>query len=459
MGTQQAAENQRTGWIAAAYQKNCRPFIHATLAGEISRTARYFDQVVQVLPRPEDRGELLRAVDNARKTVANRLEDIPDLLPEMDQRAFLLLNGNLNHHYDIEGLLRSIRAKCSRSTRVGVVFYNSYLRSLYRLANRLGVRAAELPATFCTNRNLQNIASLAGFEVVRARPAVYMPFPLGGLGVWLNGLFAAAPVLRWFGFAEVLILRPVAPTEHWPSLSIVIPARNEKGNIENALKRIPRIGDARLEVIFVEGHSSDGTWEEIQRVVDAWKDRFTLQAHRQTGKGKSDAVRLGFSRATGDLLTILDADLTMPPELLPRFYEAWRSGRGDFINGNRLVYPMEGEAMRFLNHLGNLFFARALSFVLDTPLGDSLCGTKLMSRTDYARMIRWRHDFGDFDPFGDFEIIFPACTLGLGVVDMPIRYLARTYGTTNIHRFRHGLVLLRMTLVGFFRIRWGAGPR
>lgn len=459
MSPQEATENQRAGLIAAAYQGLCRPFINATLAQEISRTTRYFDQTIQVLSRPDDRGDLFQAVECKRKSTADKLELLPDFSQETEQRTFLLLNGNLNHHYDIEGLLRSVREKCSRSTRVGVVFYNSYLRGLYRFANRVGLRTAELPTTFCTNRNLQNIASLAGFEVVRARPAVYFPFSLGGIGGWINGLLAAAPVLRWFGFAEVLILRPVAPTEKWPSLSIVIPARNEKGNIENALKRIPRIGEAKIEVIFVEGHSSDGTWEEILRVVEAWKDRFTLQAHRQTGKGKSDAVRLGFSKATGDLLTILDADLTMPPELLPRFYDAWRSGLGDFINGNRLVYPMEGEAMRFLNHLGNLFFARALSFVLDTPLGDSLCGTKLMSRSDYARMTQWRGDFGDFDPFGDFEIIFPACTLGLGVVDMPIRYLARTYGSTNIHRFRHGLVLLRMTLVGFFRIRWGSSPR
>lgn len=459
MAAQPQTWQQKGTAIGALYRAACRPFILKTLASEISRTARYFDRVIQLAPRPDDQGELLQALNHPRASSVARVDILSSLTNEQDERTLVLINGNLNHHYDIEGLLRSVREKCSRSTRVGVVFYNSYLRGLYRFANRVGLRTAELPTTFCTNRNLQNIAGLAGFEVVRARPAVYFPFSLGGVGGWINGLLSATPVLRWFGFAEVLILRPVAPTEKWPSLSIVIPARNEKGNIENALKRIPRIGEAKIEVIFVEGHSSDGTWEEIQRVVEAWKDRFTLQAHRQTGKGKSDAVRLGFSKATGDLLTILDADLTMPPELLPRFYDAWRSGLGDFINGNRLVYPMEGEAMRFLNHLGNLFFARALSFVLDTPLGDSLCGTKLMSRSDYSRMTQWRRDFGDFDPFGDFEIIFPACTLGLGVVDMPIRYLARTYGSTNIHRFRHGLVLLRMTLVGFFRIRWGSSPR
>jgi len=208
-------------------------------------------------------------------------------------------------------------------------------------------------------------------------------------------------------------------------------------------------------VIFVEGHSNDGTWEEIQRVSGAYADRFRILTLQQTGKGKADAVRLGFSHATQPLLTILDADLTMPPEMLGRFYEAYRDGQGDFVNGTRLVYPMEGDAMRFLNRLGNIFFAKSLSWVLGAHLGDSLCGTKLMAKHDYERFIAWRGDFGDFDPFGDYELLFPAAVLGLGMVDIPVRYLARQYGSTNIRRFRDGFQLLRMTSIGFFRIKLG----
>jgi glycosyltransferase involved in cell wall biosynthesis len=209
----------------------------------------------------------------------------------------------------------------------------------------------------------------------------------------------------------------------------------------------------RVEIIFVEGHSSDGTWEEIQRIVSQYKDRFLIKAFQQTGQGKADAVRLGFSHASEFLLTILDADLTMPPEMLGRFYRAYCEGHGDFINGSRLVYPMEGKAMRFLNRLGNIFFAKVLSWVLDVRLGDSLCGTKLMARHDYERMRAWRRDFGDFDPFGDFELLFPAATLGLGTIDVPVRYLERIYGETNIRRFTHGLQLLRMSAIGLLRIK------
>jgi len=299
--------------------------------------------------------------------------------------------------------------------------------------------------------------SLAPFRHVSAGTAGYFPGNLLGLGWFLNKLLPAIPLLRHLGLVVVVTLRPVLGEKSRPSLSVVIPARNEKGNIENALRRLPDIG-ASLEVIFVEGHSTDGTWEEIQRVLALWGDRLRIAAYQQTGKGKADAVRLGFSKATGELLTILDADLTMPPELLGRFYDAYRQGLADFVNGSRLLYPMEGEAMRFLNRLGNIFFAKALSHVLGVRLADSLCGTKLLARHDYERFIRWRKDFGDFDPFGDFELLFPAAELALGIIDIPIRYRARTYGSTNISRFRHGVLLAKMTLVAFVRLRMGRAP-
>jgi glycosyltransferase involved in cell wall biosynthesis len=260
--------------------------------------------------------------------------------------------------------------------------------------------------------------------------------------------------VRRLSLAWVVVLRPIKAEEKSPSLSIIIPTRNEKGNIEELLLRLPAL-DANSEVIFVEGHSTDGTWEEIQRVAAIHSEKYKIHTLRQTGEGKADAVRLGIARATGDLITILDADLTMPPEMLGRFYDAWREGRADFINGNRLMYPMEDRAMRFLNRLGNVFFAKALSFVLDTPIGDSLCGTKLFSRRDYERFTKWRETFGDVDPFGDFELLFPACALGVGLIEVPIRYRSRRYGTTNIHRFYHGWILLRMTILGFLRLRCG----
>ena len=440
-----------TGW---------KKYVYGLIAKELSLITRYYDRVLQWMPRPDDSGILLDAIDCQRKELVKERDDFPDLSKEAAARTAVLLNGTINHHYDIQDLLLQIAPRLSRTARILIVAYNPYFSWLYRLANRIGIRKGEVPTTFITRVDLENIAKLAGYAIVRTRLEVYVPWKLFGIGTLLNHVLSSVPVVRWLGLVYLAVLRPVVPeaSKARPSLSCVVPARNERGNIENCIRRLPDLG-CDLEIIFIEGHSTDGTWEEILRIKEAYGSRCTIKAFQQTGKGKSDAVRLGFSHAEGDLLTILDADLTMPPELLGRFYSAYCQGLADFINGSRLVYPMEGNAMRFLNRLGNVFFAKALSWVLDTQIGDSLCGTKLLARHDYERMVAWRRDFGDFDPFGDFELIFPAAVLALGIVDIPIRYRDRTYGSTSISRFRHGFMLLHMTLIGLYRIKLGMMKR
>jgi hypothetical protein len=437
-------DNAAPGW---------RTYVNAFLAAEISSLTRYYDRVVQWLPREDDKGGLLAAVDAPRKETVGKDEPFPDLTQEHDKRTAILINGTFNHDFDIQALLMQLKAKLARTSRLMVVLYNPYLRWAYYLTNRMGIRKGDLPSTFVTRVDLENIAKVAGFEIVRQRLAIYCPWKMLGLGTVINRVMPLVPLARWLSLTSVVVMRPLVPSSQ-QGLSCVIPARNERGNIENALKRFPDLG-REAEIIFVEGHSTDGTWEEILRVSTVYRDQFRILAVQQPGKGKADAVRLGFSHAREDLLVILDADLTMPPEMLSRFAFAYDQGHGDFINGSRLVYPMEGAAMRFLNRMGNIFFAKMLSAVLDVRLGDSLCGTKLVTRHDYERMVAWRKDFGEFDPFGDFELLFPAAELGLEIVDVPVRYLARTYGETNIQRFRHGLQLLKMTWVGLVRIKMG----
>ena len=233
------------------------------------------------------------------------------------------------------------------------------------------------------------------------------------------------------------------------------PCRNEKGNIREAVARTPVMG-AGTELIFVDGSSNDGTVEEIEAVMREYKGPLELKlVHQGDGKGKGDAVRKGYAAASYPVLMILDSDLTVPPEDLPKFYRALVAGKGEFINGVRLVYPMEGEAMRFLNLLGNKFFSLALSWLLEQPIKDSLCGTKVLYREAYDRIADNRSFFGDFDPFGDFDLLFGAARLNLKIVDLPVRYRARTYGDTKISRFSHGWLLLKMTAFGFKKLRLG----
>lgn len=430
-------------------------YLYRVIAAEVSRFTRYFDGLVQWAPAPHDPRVLFEAIECPHKSVARTFDELPDLSTDRQRRTAVFLNGNFNYDLDIQATLMRLKPKLSRTSRVVVVAYNPYLRWLYALADVLGLRNSPPTLTFLTRTDLDAVGRLAGYEVVRLRPAGYSPFRLLGLGHLLNWWMPVVPGVRWMSFVVIAVLRPLVREVRRPSLSIVIPARNERGNIEGALQRMPDLGAERVEIVFVEGHSTDDTWSEIRRVAELYRGRFEIKTLQQAGQGKCDAVRLGFQRCTGELLAILDADLTMPPELLGRFYDAYCQGHADFVNGSRLLYPMEGEAMRLLNRLGNVFFAKALSFVLGNRLSDSLCGTKLVARHDYARFVAWRRDFGDFDPFGDYELLFPASIFALGIVDVPIRYRARTYGATNISRFRHGRMLLKMTLLGLFRVRVG----
>lgn len=432
------------------YFKN---YLYCLVGSHISSASRHFDQVLHFLPTEFDDGSLLSRIECSSKRVVSDAKELDSLKSTALERKLILLNGNINYSLDIEGLLGTVKSRITANDRLLLVAYNTYLRWFYLFCNVLGIRSGPLPQTFITRTSVKSIARLAGFEVVSVRSLGVFPLRLLGVGDLINKLVSIIPLVKWFGLCSVLMLRPQIARKHPPSLSVIVPARNEKGNIADALMRIPRMDGVKVEVIFVEGNSSDGTWEEIQRCRSTRQEGLWVAAYQQSGKGKGDAVRLGFAKASCDLVVILDADLSTPPELLTTFYSAYCAGLGDFINGNRLVYPIEGKAMRFLNRIGNIFFAKALSAVLEVPLGDSLCGTKLFPRHDIIRFIRWRERFGDFDPFGDFELLFPAAVLGLGIVDVPLHYRDRVYGATNIHRFRHGVMLLKMTIIGFVRIK------
>ncbi len=433
-----------------------RDYVYRMIGKEISDITRYYDGIFQWMPLPSDRGELLREIECPTKETCYTANGLPALFRFEGKRFAVLINGVFNHEADIEASLNDIKTSLGRSSRLLLVMYNPYLSPLYYLATRLNLRSGPMPITFITRTDLNNIARLTGYHIVRTRTVAYVPWRMLGIGDVLNRVLKCVPIIRWMSFTYVVVLQPIVPIANsFPSLSCVIPARNERDNIAKIVGRFPEL-PAKIQLIFVEGGSTDGTWEEIQKIVCSEHPKFEMKALQQQGAGKADAVRLGFAHASGEILTILDADMTMPPELLSRFYDAYCNGHADFINGSRLVYPMEQEAMQFLNRLGNIFFAKALSWVLEVRIGDSLCGTKLFPRYDLARMIAWRARFGHIDPFGDFELLFPAATLGLGIIDIPIQYRARQYGSTNILRFRHGLRLLKMTLLGLRRIK--AGP-
>jgi SAM-dependent methyltransferase len=362
----------------------------------------------------------------------------------------VILSETLNFAGDVQRILERVHAVSHAGTRLILNFHSGLWRPLLSFAEAIGLRAKHPPCNWLSSTDVRNMLGLAGWEVVRQQGRLLMTLPCFGLEKLVNRFIA--PILSQLTLTVFQVARPLQQSLGAKSVSVVIPARNEAGNIEAAVCRMPRLG-AHTEIIFVEGNSSDETWAEIERVQRAYPD-LDIKALRQSGKGKGNAVREGFEAASGDILMILDADLTMPPEELPKFYDVLVSGRADFANGVRLVYPMEDKAMRFCNFVANKFFGLAFSWALGQSVKDTLCGTKALFKKDYARIAANRAHFGDFDPFGDFDLLFGGNHLHLKIADIPIRYRDRTYGETNIHRWSHGLLLLRMLLLAVTKIKF-----
>jgi SAM-dependent methyltransferase len=376
-------------------------------------------------------------------------------LPLSEKFDYVILSDVIGYLEDIQRAFEEIR-KVSRSrTRVIVTYYNFFWEPVLRAGERLGMKRPQPDQNWLAPDDIQNLLSLAGFQTIRKGYELLLPVRIPLLSDFFNRILVNIPLLRKLALVHLVIARPApvpVPLETL-SCSVIIPARNEKGNIEGAVARTPWMGK-HTELIFVEGNSSDGTAEEIERVIASNPGRDITLLRQGDGVGKGDAVRKGFAAAKGDVLMILDADLTMPPEELPKFLHALASGRGEFINGSRLVYPMEKQAMRFLNVLGNKFFSLAFTYLLDQRFKDTLCGTKVLFRQEYERIAAGRGYFGDFDPFGDFDLIFGAAKLDLKIVEVPIRYRERTYGSTQISRFRHGWLLLKMSAFALRRIKF-----
>ncbi len=386
-----------------------------------------------------------------------RVADVErDPLPEGPFDA-IVFSDAVGHLDDIQRAFERVRPLLAPAGRVVVTYYNFVWEPVLKLGEKIGRKTPWPDQNWLSMNDLENLLHLSGFQVVRRGTDILLPAYVPVVSTAMNRVAAQLPLLRESALVSYFVARPVPEREvdPLPSVSVVCPCRNEKGNIREAVARTPMMGP-RTELVFVDGNSSDGTVEEIEAVIAEYRGPLELRLVRQgDGKGKGDAVRKGFAAARHDLLMILDSDLTVCPEDLPKFYKAWVTGKGEFINGVRLVYPMEGEAMRFLNLLGNKFFSLALSWLLEQPIKDSLCGTKVLHRRDYQRIADNRAYFGDFDPFGDFDLLFGAARLNMKIVDLPVRYRARTYGDTKISRFAHGWLLLKMTAFGFRKLRLG----
>lgn len=369
---------------------------------------------------------------------------------------YILMSDSLVYFEDVQKLFQHLRKSCNQSTRI-VINYHSYLwMPFLNFAEIIGLKMPSKKISWLNSSDISNLLDIAGFESIRKSKRFIFPLYIPFISDFLNKYISQLPLFNHICLVNYTIAKPINSTcfdKNKPSVSVVIPARNERGNIENAVKRIPKMGKF-TEIIFIEGHSRDNTLQEIKRVAIKYSSKKDIKFGIQKGDGKGDAVRMGFNMAKGDILMILDADLTVPPEALTKFYKALLEGKGELIIGSRLVYPMEKEAMRVLNIFGNKFFSIMFSWLLGQEIKDTLCGTKVISKKNYERIKINRRFFGDFDPFGDFDLLFGSAKLNLKILELPIRYQAREYGATNISRFKHGWLLLKMVLFAMKKIKF-----
>ncbi len=397
--------------------------------------------------------ETLSALVRKRHPDTDLIEDDFWALTTKRKFDYVLVSEIIDSLLEVEVVLREAHKLLRDDGRIVVVGRSFLWLPLFSLARKLFGKTQSPFRSLLRLPDLENALYLAGFEVIRSGRGILCPVYIPFVSFLCNRVLAHLPLVSRLCVLQYVVARPLPLKSHDCSVSVIVAARNEEGNIKRLLERVPVFGKS-VEVVFVEGHSQDRTWEELQLLSETYRGPHRVAVAKQDGKGKWDAVKKGFSLATGDLLMILDADMTVPPEDLPRFYRAFVDSRGEFINGSRFIYPKEKGAMRFLNNLGNRFFATMVGVTVRERLTDTLCGTKVLRRSDYERIASAWGRMGPTDPFGDFELLFGASKLNLRIVELPVRYRDRSYGTTQIHRFRDGLILLKLSFVALFRFRF-----
>lgn len=381
------------------------------------------------------------------------LQDVEELALE-EKFDYVIISDLITSLNDIQRLFNSLSRICSSKTKIIFTYYNYFWEPVNKLAEIIGIKAKQPLQNWLSVSDVKNLLHIEGFEIIKSDCKLLFPYYLPLISGFFNSIAANLPLINKLGLINISIVRKSTYLEESKekSVSIIVPARNEKGNIENSILQTPEFGSSQ-EFIFVDGNSKDGTYEEMLRVKEKYKEK-NINVFKQSGSGKGNAVREGFDKAEGDVLMILDSDLTTPPEDLPKFYNAIVKNRGEFINGCRLIYPMEKQAMRFLNLIANKFFGVLFTYLLGQNLKDTLCGTKVLLKEDYERIKQNRSYFGNFDPFGDFDLLFGAAKLNLKIVEIPVRYKDRVYGETQISRFKHGWLLIKMSVFAARKIKF-----
>lgn len=381
--------------------------------------------------------------------VQSEIEDL-----ELDEKFDYVLFTDITDVVDVQQALIRVRRHCHDHTRLVIYTYNHLWQPILEMSERIGLRMPMQEPNWLSVQDIENLLHHSEFEMLKCYRSILIPKRIPILSWLFNRFFAKLPLIKRLDMVNVIVARP-KPQPQDPmdvSVSVIVPCRNEEGNIASAVERIPEMG-RHTEIIFCDDKSTDRTADEVRRLQKLYPER-DIKLVDGPGICKANNVWTGFDSATSDVLMILDADLTVMPEELPYFFEAIVAGRGEFINGSRLVYPMQKQAMKFSNMMGNKLFGHAFSFLLDTRIKDTLCGTKVIWRDDWMRIKPMVGTWGPKDRWGDFDLLFSAAKLNLKIVDLPVHYQDRVYGATKMVRvFSNGMNMLKMWLAAFWKLK------
>jgi SAM-dependent methyltransferase len=372
---------------------------------------------------------------------------------------YVILSGTLGTVENIQKLLQQLSGMMSSDTRVIITYYNELWGPIIRLGEKMKLKMPEIIYNWLSLEDIENFLNISGYQVIRRDFLMLLPVKIPLVTNFFNKIIGMLPILRRLTLTHCVVARPYRAPDNSSELtsSVVLTCRDEEENIEGLVTSIPAMG-RHTEIIFVEGHSQDNTVGKIEEMIKKYPDK-DIKLYKQKGIGQGDAFRLGFDQAQGDFVCWLEADLTINPQEIAMFWDAFITGKGEYINGTRFIYEMEKRSMPLVNFVGNRFFGNIFTPLLGQRFTDTLCGFKAISKKNYLKIRKQIDFFGDFDPFGDFELIFGAIKSCLKVAEIPVHYRPRQYGSSKAYGksflsfLKHAWLLIKMSWIAFIKFK------
>lgn len=376
-------------------------------------------------------------------------EDLNKILINNTKYDCIVLSDMFEVNDDILGLLKLLKKNLNNDGTILLTSITPIWDGVLSILEMLNLKNKSKKRSYIHLNKLSAVLDTINFQITGKRTRQYFPFKLFYFGNIINNFLEIILYFFNFGIRSYFTIKEIEDTAEKDVLSktIIVPAKNEEGNLNELINRIPYLGN-NVEVIISCGISNDNT---LGMAKSLKSDNFIIKVIEQTSKGKANAVWEACEQSSNDLIAILDADLSVDPEELSSFFELIETKKCDFVNGTRLIYSMEKGSMRFINNFGNRLFQYVVSKIIRLPLTDSLCGTKVFKKNLYEKIKKWQSVVKIKDPFGDFDLLFAAAYSSQKIVEYPIHYRARKYGTTQIRRFKDGFKLIKYLSVSFYK--------